>query len=356
MRFPTFTGTPEGRWTFGTCSECGLTKRSPASYRDRQLTRRVSGPNHLGTVGLTANLAPLSRDRHSWRAAIDALFYLGTGTYADLRSIARQIEDTALFESRFIRSLESLGTIETTRDDNFRVIDFEVAATCVAELANGDWLLTGVWSAQSLPEFEAKITEIGGSSDTSTASGPPRTSLRDIESEAFAEECEEFEVGIVEDAGMGLLSALPSLSSVGKSLRRRPMDFAPNAEIFVPASAGWQPVSSSDRPGTYRTKSAFEAKYLYRDEADVDAGLAARVPFDLGKHLAAKLIDQPLYAYSASGQQFRVPLGADLPGLYERAAVLCGGMLPTHDRATNSIVYTSINERFASALAARLSR
>lgn len=356
MRFPTFTGTPEGRWIFGTCSECGLTKRSPASYRDRQLTRRVSGPNHLGTVGLTANLAPLNRDRHSWRAAIDALFYLGTGTYADLRSIARQIEDTALFESRFVRGLESLGTIETTRDDNFRVINFEVAATCFAELTNGDWLLTGVWSAGSIPDLEAKIAAIGGSSDSSSASGPPWTCLRDIGSTALAKECDQFEAGIVEDAGIALLSTLPSLSSVGKSLRRRPMDFAPNAEIFVPVSAGWHPVSSTDRPGTYRTKAAFEARYFYRDEADVDAGLVTRVPFDLGKHLAAKLVDQPLYAYSATGQQFRVPLGADLPGLYERAAVLCGGILPMHDRATNSIVYTSINERFASALAARLSR
>ena len=357
MRFPTFTGTPAGRWTFGTCSECGLTKRSPASHRDRLLTRHE--PAALGrgiSAKLPSSLTPLSRDAHSWRAAVDAVFYLGTGSYSDLRSIARQIEDSALFEARFIRSLESLGTIETTRDDSFRVISFEVAATCFAELANGNWLLTGVWNAESITDVEGVIAELGGSSHTLTTSGPPLTYLINVESAELSGECDQADAGLVEEAGIGLLSTLPPLSVVGEGLTRRPMDFAANAEIFVPASAGWQPVSSADRPGTYRTRSAFDAKYFFRNQPDVDQGLAARVPFDLAKHLAAQVNEHPLYAHDLSSQQFRVPLGANLPGLYERAAVLCSGELPMYDRATNSIVYSSINERFAGALAARLSR
>jgi hypothetical protein len=356
-RYPTFTGKPAGRWVFGTCSECGLTKRDPASYRDRLLARRETAASGRAiSAKLPSSLTPLSRDANSWRAAVDAVFYLGTGSSSDLRSIARQIEDSALFESRFIRSLESLGTIETTRDDNFRVISFEVAATCLAELANGNWLLTGVWSAGSISALEEVIAALGGSSVTSTLGGPHLTCLSNIDGVELAEEREETRVSLVEEAGIGLLSTLPALSVVGKGLPRRPMDFASGAEIFVPASAGWQPVSSTDRPGTYRTKSAFEARYFFRDQADVDQGLSARVPFDLAKHLAAQMNDQPLHAYAASSQQFRVPLGANLPGLYERAAVLCSGELPTYDRATNSIVYGSINEPFASALAARLSR
>lgn len=49
----------------------------------------------------------------------------------------------------------------------------------------------------------------------------------------------------------------------------------------------------------------------------------------LGKHAAALILgERPLVAYNRDTEELSVPLGADLPGLYGRAAVLASGLLP----------------------------
>lgn len=109
---PTFSGKPEGRWVFGSCSVCGVTKRSPAQSWDKELQKRTSDAD-VRTSTSISELTPAQPRMQSWAAAVDALIYLGAGSASDLHSLARQIEDSAAFEHDFVRSLESLGMIET---------------------------------------------------------------------------------------------------------------------------------------------------------------------------------------------------------------------------------------------------
>jgi len=56
---------------------------------------------------------------------------------------------------------------------------------------------------------------------------------------------------------------------------------------------------------------------------------AATSTVQLSKHAAALILkEQPLLAYNKATEELKVPLGADLPGLYGRAAVLASGLLP----------------------------
>jgi hypothetical protein len=350
---PTFSGKPEGRWVFGSCSVCGITKRSPAQHWDKELQKRTSDADVRTSTSISELTAAQPRTQ-SWAAAVDALIYLGAGSAADLHSLARQIEDSASFEHDFVRSLEALGMIETHRDDEFRILRFEVASACFAELEDSSFLISGAWPRDSVSALYQVAERLGGEALVVEAESATIPLIAGVDAGAIRNDTENDEVEIARQAGRSMLAILPALSEVAASLPRVPIDFTVSAEAFSTESASWQRVRDTDRAGAYRIRNAFNSTYLYRSAADVEHGTAARVPVDLAKHLAAQLAGKPLLAYNPTNQQLRVPTGAHLPGLYERAAVLSSGELPQRDASTFSLVYTEIDETFAQALMTRL--
>lgn len=74
----------------------------------------------------------------------------------------------------------------------------------------------------------------------------------------------------------------------------------------------------------------------------------------LSKHATALLWgSKPLLAYEPDDQVLKVPLGANLPGLYERAAVLASGMAPFPN--DGSLCYPFVSPEMAGHLAYLLS-
>jgi hypothetical protein len=55
-------------------------------------------------------------------------------------------------------------------------------------------------------------------------------------------------------------------------------------------------------------------------------------------------------AYHATTSSLLVPLGADLPGLYGRAAVLCSGRAPTRLSKTPVLCYHDVPPEIAGAI------
>ena len=82
--------------------------------------------------------------------------------------------------------------------------------------------------------------------------------------------------------------------------------------------------------GAYRI-SAFGRSYIYRRIEDLET-MSGRVgDARLVKYAAALDSGLPLTGYDPSPRSSIVPLGADLPGLYGRAAVLASGRPPVED-------------------------
>ena len=68
-----------------------------------------------------------------------------------------------------------------------------------------------------------------------------------------------------------------------------------------------------------------------------------------GKHAAAYVTGaKPLMAFDPATARMTVPLGADLPGLYNRAVVLAAGQLPHKEGRT--LVYDNVPADLASHL------
>lgn len=151
-----------------------------------------------------------------------------------------------------------------------------------------------------------------------------------------------------------MLDTLPPLSSVVDSLPLIEMQYNGVAEHFVPEDATWQATEDRNQAGLFRINHHHRTRYAYRTEADVASGHARPVSSALGKHLAARDCGTPLVSHDSELQLLSVPIGAELPGLYARAAVLCSGLLPTKVDEDFSLNYGDISDEFASALVAKL--
>lgn len=335
----------------GTCRNCGMRKRYPTQYW------QIRGRKHKSTAGQRISPAsfPPQPSTVDWSPALDTIVYLGKGSATDLSAVARQIENSAPFEHHFVRSLEALGYLETSRSQELEVEGFEIAATTVAGLPNGRSMFTGSWSHA---DFDALREDIAAKRLPARPSDQRELRMLVIEADpADAIDRLELDGTAAEapDAAIRLLLALPRLSTITDGLRLTPMSMlAGRAERFDPARARWTGSDRTDIPGAYRRKTFGSNQHVIRTEDDIALDQARPLRSDVAKYLAATIERTSLARYDAVSSELSVPLGSPLPGLYERAAVLMSGRLPSPSRADWTLRYHEITPEFADQLIARL--
>jgi hypothetical protein len=123
-------------------------------------------------------------------------------------------------------------------------------------------------------------------------------------------------------------------------------------EIFEVATARWRETNHLDEQGGYRLEG-YGVSYGLRVPGALP-GTMLVTDARLVRYGAALLSDQPLAAYWADRAALEVPLGADLPGLYGRAAVLASGWLPRRSEDGRGLLYRDVPASIAAALIERL--
>lgn len=349
FNFPTFDGKrPRSGWMYGVCSQCGMSKRQPT------WVPRSAPSGKLPTRRTRHRLPERATSTGSWSSLIDSLFFLGAGSRREFSSLARQIEDTALFENQLLHDLESLGIIELERDDELDVVRWESAATCMGELADGSWILTGYWRRQLKGDVVKVLEAAGAKISVSTPDRQAMHIATDISHDKLASIAEDFGIELVPNAAAQIASALPALSTVGAALDRISMPFAESYEYFDMQTASWVGIETARLPGLYRVSQSFSSKYYFRTRDDVLEGLASIVTVSLGKHLGALEMNRPLITYDARDGALSVPVGAELPGMYGRAAVMAAGDLPMFQQSDRSTTYYNVQSAAAEALIGKL--
>jgi hypothetical protein len=104
-------------------------------------------------------------------------------------------------------------------------------------------------------------------------------------------------------------------------------------------------------PGAYRVNLR-GIVYFYVGHADLLSGVGRSGDARMVKHLAARDVASPLVSYSEIDRALLVPLGCELPGLLERAAVLCSGRAP--QRRSGQRRYNNIRRDVAESIWVRL--
>lgn len=331
--FPPFFGGHQPRFIEGVCKYCGLVKRSPG-WAPRK-TGKKQGPQHTHVD--VSELPPVegSLDR-LWDGALDALMHLGGGSASVLSAIASQLDGSALFTTAFPARLESLGHIAVERRPDGTPARWEISPTCLAENVDGRLSVTGFWPDALLQQVADIFRDVDGQLVSEGGRNQPtRKWFEGLDASKAAlllNDSLADAVQVTADSSLAMLRALPRLSQVAGELPRTPMPGYVTASRFDVTSASWLETSDTSLPGAYRLKRGFETIDVFRSEADVQEGLAARASVYLTKHLAANAESKTLVIYVPPKKSLYLPRGCDLPGLYARAIVVASGSLPSQVR------------------------
>jgi hypothetical protein len=357
---PPALGRPTASITSGSCTQCGLVKRYPTWPRPSR--RRAERHDlELDPSGRLASVAEAEVQSISRDDALDALVHLGGGTASSLERVATQVDSSAIAADSFRRSLEALGHVDLGRDERLEVTAWAIAPPCLAEASDETFFLSGAWSEAARTQVQVAVDEAGGKfSYANREHGPTTWFVEELTREQIGDIVADPDLRsllpqgttpkVVPQAAMALVETLPSLSTIARALSRVPLPGARRIERFDVASASWEPVHTAASPGAYRLESAFRTLYVFRSETDVEQHEGAVGTAQLVKHLEALRMGRPLLGYYPAREWLAVPLGADLPGLYGRAAVLNSGRLPGTASKSRSLVYRDVPDAFASRL------
>lgn len=342
----------------GVCRNCGLVKRFPNTpwmAKAGKKARDQAAANYRVDV---RTVEPVEPGTLSWDVGLDALMHAGGGAYSALERIALQIEASLLFVDNFTRALEALGHIEIKRDAlTLAPTDWEIAPSALVELTDGGLLLSGFWPPALVARLESAVLARGAAfSVDAPPHGPVRRVISGLSRKVAAQVATELEVEIAVafDAARAILDAAPDLSAAEAALPQVSMPGSQRIQRFDLGSASWVAQHHAVAPGAYRFDS-FGSIYAFRREEEVDGGTVRIGTAHLVKHLEALRMGRPLIAYDERNRCVDVPLGADLPGLLGRAAVLCSGRPPRPIKQARILRYDDVPADIADMLAARLS-
>ena len=349
----------------GTCRNCGLVKRYPATWGRLNAQRRAE-QGHRGVERQIASLPPLralllrpmsdGALASAADAALDSLIYLAAGRASQMALIASQLEASSLFEARFVRALEALGHLEFSRDECLRVVGWEATPPTLVELPNGrGFLLVGCAGRTTIAKIagavgrahgELRLDVDGLGLPRRVAIGVDRASVHSVAAEVGLLANGDLQVSL--DTARRLASLLPPLSSVIGELPVRRIPAHQRREIFDVGTASWRAVDRVGDPGGYRFEG-YGVSYGVRIPSH-PIGEIAIADSSLARFGAAQLAGEPLGSYLPDQAALVLPLGAELPGLYGRAAVLASGWLPRRSEDGRALCYRDVPVQVADRL------
>jgi hypothetical protein len=303
-----------------------------------------------------------AEDRIQWRLGLDAVSHVGGGPIRYLDRIAAQLEGRALFGDNLARTLETLGHIEFMRDlHSGAPAEWEIAPPTLVGMPDNTWRCTGFRSDSVVAAIEDTCYDLGTSFERRPEHGGPDTiAIGQLTSEqqsalvAAMSAAADQPAAAVPDAARAITNVLGPITALVDTLHVEPPTGARSAERWNPLTCRFHPVRSLDDPGAFRI-SRFARKYVFRTEADVDGGVVRVADARVVKHLAAVQSGLPLIGYDDANHDLYVPLGADLPGLWGRAAALCAAQAPIADQNERILHYRHVPPDVAARLATLLS-
>ncbi len=322
------------RFVEGVCKGCGMVRMYPTRGRPRHAPRGQTAT--LAPIFDVRAMQPIAEERQiDFGLGFDALCHVGGGPYTWFERIALQIEPTRLFADVLLRTLESLGHIDVERDQhNFVPASWAVAPPTLVQLPNGSFTLVGFRSSRGMVLVKDVVAELGaGLVIKDDLDAPPIIEIQDLSDDGALElagrlaETLGRDVEVALDAAERLASVLPPFSSVIAALPVTGSISAGEAKRWDPTVARYEPSSDTSRPGAFQI-GTFARRYIFRREDHIGGSTALVGDARTVKFAAALDSGLPLAGYDEECELIWSPKGAELPGLYGRAACLASGRPP----------------------------
>ncbi len=344
----------------GVCRYCGLVKRYPTKYRSA--ARNTTAAHRPPRVSIEA-LPPVRAEvTIEWKSAFDAVCHVGGGTMASLDRITSQMESTGLFGDNFARQLEVLGHIEIERSStSLKPLAWQVNDPSLIGLANGAIAIVGFRNDRAIVTIEdaawAADAELTVRNDLNA---PPIVRLRGLDESGIDLLAKQLAgatgrpVRHIADAARRLATSLRPLSKACETLPTTAAVTAQSYERWNTLTARFEETSDASSPGAFRL-SGHTRTYIYRLPSQLGAMRASLGDARIVKYLAALDTGISLVGYDEASRVLYVPLGADLPGLYGRAAVFASGRPPIENTDERILEYHNVQPELAAHLAHLLS-
>lgn len=351
----------------GTCKLCGLEQWYPArpgaSRRTRNAPRRARGSARAAPARAVRSLiidvpAIAQEERGDVDQLMDGLSYAQRGRWNTFDALASQVVDSTLFAYESAWLLSSLAHVDLILDR--RMVRPEGWAVCPPVLVlpedGSEAFLCGQRSRALLDRLRDGAAALGGALLVEGLSNAPaRVTVRGLRMEDLGELADDakealgVEMRVAEGAATRIAALLPPISAILNELSTFTRPVEASLERFDVPSGKWVNVLLVDRAGAYRSRG-----YLTRYGFAASVGAELReTDARLCKWLAASHEHRALLAYDESVQALVCPLGAEPPGLFERALVMCSGR-PPEKRRDGTTLYTRVPPNIASTLWRRL--
>lgn len=336
-------------------------ERHPGRKGSLALKDAAPGPQAGRRDGSAA--VPAFLDGHD--LLLDALTYARAGSWTLFRRMANQIRAQRglaqeWFAFRALDRLQGLGYIEIVLDRaHLRPLHWCIApATLVVAPSRERAFLAGYRSNRLLRPLESAVRELGGSVEKERPHPGPMVlavsglHLDDIRLAAsVASDDSGIYLSVQEDAPWRLAESSPTLNGMLDSLPVINLPEHKSLETFDTVRDEWRRASWPLRPGAYRVRGR-PALYGIAAREDLQAG-RMRVARPSWTRLLGLAFDGiRLAAYNRADSALRSIAGVPLPGLLERALVLCSGRLPIQEGRQR--VYPEVPQRIGALVESRL--
>ena len=346
----------------GVCKECGLVKRFPTKGQPK----KVSSASHQQDAAPRIKVQGLAKVRQpgsiNWKIGFDVVCHVGRGPISALEGIARQMEFGNLFGDIFARRMDELGHIEIDRHaSSLRPRVWQINDPVLAGLPRGDILLLGFRNEKLMAALRNFVCTNGAQlledervpcPPVVRISGFDLTKINDLV--AVVSGASSRPTVWAPHASEHLASRLPSLSRLIGSLPKTGAIGAKNYERWNPEIARFERCTDTAKKGAYRL-SGFARAYIYRSTDQLGSMVATLGDARLVKYAAALDERRWLVGYDKASKALYVPLGADLPGLYGRAAVLASGYPPDENLDEEILQYRDVPPPIAAHIIKQLS-
>ena len=340
----------------GVCVNCGkrnvVRPQSFQSLLNRQSTRPALADSAVGqtVTERKENPGPNESEKVDFDGLLDACFTWGAGAWSHFQLLARQVSSDPWFPYEAIQLFSSLGHLDVEWDKASTLpLRWAASPSAVVVTEHGDAFLAGYRSVRTLAALGTLVESHGGKLITETnpkgpttyrVAGVPPEALRSVVDSIEGDGSIEWQLSDQPDRAIA--SSLPALWDVVGAGPQ--VDIPSSAEYFDVDTARWSAGSIIGHDGLYRTNSLPRTYFLKV------GGVCRLVSYRSGKHLAGAYHHKVLLAYEPKTNCLECPLGAQLPGLYERAVVLSSGSSPEVNLREWKVTYHRVPESVAQAV------
>lgn len=345
---------------YSVCRDCGREKWWDPPRRKHK--RRVDKGNshvkeNIGKTHPHTNLPEIPvRGSIDMDLVLDALSYVRTGSMHNLRTITTPVNDATWFATETAKRFEALGHIQVETDlRSLTPKTWYIAPSTLVEPESGPSFLSGSRSWELVRAVKEVATqELGGDVLTvEQVEGPEVVEIHGLSSDdltLLVNEVVEYRGHQLElsiHPASRIAACLPTLKGI-RALLPELTTSAYRIEYLNLASGRWTPADQMDRAGAYRLRSRPWVYAVVPSESATDQRTVI-ADARIAEYLAAADASFTLIGYEQPSCTLLVSEGAPLPGLIERAAVLCSGRLPTR-RADKTLAYEQVPVAIAEAI------